>query len=169
MHDIIQVFEVDLSPEEARALSADPRALEEALGTAVAADRVHLVDPVVLADIGLAAYLVEGEGARAEAVSVDKTRLDKVRKPVMLLLPGALTEPAALRVAPPLTHLGEYPLLEGRPAEDPIRTSSAEGLIAGTPPRADDPATDRRASGYVALIAVAVALVVALIVWLVAI
>ncbi|WOI55481.1 hypothetical protein [Palleronia sp. LCG004] len=169
MNDIIRVFSIDLPPEEAARFARDAKALESALGVAVPPDRVQVVEPAALADIGLANYLVEGEGAKADAVAIDRSRLEKIRMPILLILPDAIKGPVTLRPAPPLELLGEYPLEEARGSDGAIRARSAEGPVAGPPPRTDDATTDRRASGYVAVAALVVALLIAAIVWLVAI
>ncbi|MBJ3761377.1 hypothetical protein ILP92_01245 [Maribius pontilimi] len=164
----IQVFRVDLPPDKAAEMANDPAALEAALGVVPDLDKLHLIDPKALADIGLSGYLAEGEGAKAEAVAVDKTRLDMVRTPVLLLLPGATRPDDALVVRDPLVHLGDYPLEEARPADGDLLTPSAEGLIAGTPPRPVKTVNDKRVSGMVAMVALAVAFLVAFVMYLVA-
>lgn len=166
--ETVHVFTVDLPPEEARALAADGALLSDALGgIEVEPDRAEIVDPEALAEIGMAAYLAEGEGVSAEALDGDRARLDALAGPVLILRPRAVSRTISVRK--PLTLIGSYPLERARPAGEAIRSTSAEPLATGAPP-AEDPTgrRDKRASGVVAMVALAVALFVAFIVWLVA-
>lgn len=164
----LRVFRVEGTADDAAALVRDTAALQRAFGADIATDRVQIVEPTALAGIGLSAYLVEGEGVDAAAISPDAARLDAVKGPILLLLPRAVPPGTTLSPQAPLVHLGDYPLASARPGDGPIRTSSAEGLISGAPPQTTDPGTQRRTSGMVALAALAVALLVAFVVWFVA-
>jgi len=164
----VQVFRVDLPPEQAAQMLDDPAALETALGVVPARDRIQLIDPSVLAGIGLANYLAEGEGIAPETLAPDKTRLDQVRTPVLLLLPGATPVGQPVTPVAPLTHLGDYPLVATRGAEGRIETDSARGQQAAPPPEEPAAPNEKRQSGMVAMVALAVALLIALIMVIVA-
>ncbi len=166
--ETVHVFAVDLPLDEARALAGDGARLSEALGgIEVEPDRAEAVDPRALGDFGLSGYLVEGEGVSADAILSDEPMLDAVRGPVLVLRPRAVSQTPSAR--PPLTHLGAYPLERARPAGEPLRAASAEGSAAGLPPEPEERArTNRRASGLVAMAALAVALLVAFVMWAIA-
>lgn len=159
--EILHLFTFDGTVEEARTLIAEPARFTDALGGEVVPDRVEVIEPRVLADLGLSAYLVEGHGAAAAAVSPDAMRLDRTGGPVILLLPRAAKGP--LEARPPLLHLGSYPLEQATPAGAPVRSASAQGETTGPAP--DPHKANRRAQGYVALVAILVALLVVLVVW----
>ncbi len=166
--ETIHVFSVDLALPQARALAEDEAALSAALGgIAVDVSRAEAIDPRGLAEYGLSGYLTDGEGASADAVLPDEPRLDAATGPVLVLRPRAVR--AAPDPEPPLTLLGRYPMEAARPAGAPIRAASAEGSAAGTPPSPEERTrSERRASGLVAMAALAVALLVAFIVWAIA-
>ncbi len=167
--EIVHVFSVELPMPEAARLADDGARLSQALGgVEVEPDRAEAIDTRALGDIGLSGYLVDGEGVSADAILKDEPKLDAVQGPALVLRPRAI---AAGEVAaqPPLVHLGSYPLERARPAGEPIRAASAEGLATGMPP---DPVEGdrgrRRASGIAALVALAVALLVAFVMWAIA-
>lgn len=166
--ETVHVFAVDLPMPEAERLAGDGQRLSEALGgIEVEPDRAEAVDTRGLAEYGLSGYLTEGEGVSADAILHDEPKLDAVKGPVLILRPRAVTERP--RPQAPLSHLGSYPMESARPAGAPIRSASAEGVATGLPP---DPAegvkSNRRASGIVAMAALAVALLVVVIVWAIA-
>ncbi|EKE43724.1 hypothetical protein OCGS_2058 [Oceaniovalibus guishaninsula JLT2003] len=130
--------------------------------------RTETVDASALVGVGLSGYLTDGHGASADAVLPDEARLDAQRGPVLILLPGAVSPGDAPVARPPLSHLGSYPLEAAKPADGRLRSASAERTDTAPPPSADPERTDRRNSGRVAMIALAVALLIALIVWLLA-
>ncbi|PZX19556.1 hypothetical protein LX81_00012 [Palleronia aestuarii] len=170
-HDHLHVLRIDLSPADAREMLAERDPVRASLtGPEVDLDRVELVDPADLAGIGLSGYLIEGQGADPEAVRAEAATLDAVRDPVLILLPHAFAEPVeTLYPKAPLSNLGRFPLVAPNTSEGPLRPPSADAPAADTPPpRAEDPASSRRAGGYVAMVALAVALFVAFVVWLVA-
>ncbi|WP_375260537.1 hypothetical protein [Palleronia sp.] len=166
--ETIHVFAVDLSMQETVELAGDGAALSRALG-GVSADpeRAVALDSRSLGDLGLPNYLVEGEGITKESIEPDAGRLMAVKGPVLILRPRAVGQ--SFRPQEPLRHLGSYRLERGTPASVPLRAASAEGSASGVPPAAPPPASrDRRASGMVAMAALAVALLVAFVVWWVA-
>lgn len=166
--ETIHVFAVDLPMREAVEFADDGAALTRALGGVNAEPkRVVALDSRTLGDLGLPNYLVEGEGVTEAAIEQDAATLASVNGPIIILRPRAVGE--AFRPQEPLRHLGSYRLDRGTPPGMPLRAASAESAAAGVPPAAPSPATrDRRASGAVAMAALAVALVVAFVVWWVA-
>lgn len=165
--ETIHVFAVDLPMPEAVELAGDREALSRALGVDAEPGRAAAFDSRALGDLGLSNYLVEGEGVAAESLESDAAMLAKVKGPIIILRPRAIAEPFSPKA--PLRHLGSYRLDRGTPPSMPLRAASAEGSASGVPPAAPTPGTrDRRASGTVAMAALAVALVVTFLVWWVA-
>ena len=166
--ETIHVFAADLSMPEAEELAEDGAALTRALGGVdVEADRVMALNSGALGDLGLATYLVEGEGVTKASLQPDADKLAKVKGPVIILRPRAVSQP--IRPQEPLQHLGSYRLDLGTPPTLPLRAASAEGSASGVPPAAAPPGSrERRAGGAVAMAILAVALLAALAVWWVA-
>lgn len=166
--ETIHVFAVDLSMPETVQLADDGSALSRALGGVNAEPkRVIALDSRALGDLGLPNYLVEGEGVTKESLEGDAVKLASVKEPVIILRPRAVGQ--SFRPQEPLRHLGSYRLDRGTPPGLPLRAASAEGSASGVPPAAPPHGTkSRRASGVVAMAAIAVALVVTFVVWWVA-
>ena len=166
--DTVHVFAVDLPMADVAALADDAGRLSDLLGTHVDASRVEALDTTALADLGLVAYLTDGEGIENGPVRADAGRLNARKGPVLILRPRAVS--ASLTPKPPLEHLGSYRVEAPNRPTDTLRAASAEGSASGVPTEAPRPGqADRRASGRVAMVALLVALLIALIVWLIAI
>lgn len=136
--DTVHVFAVDLPMAEVAALADDPARLADLLGTEIDATRVEALDTTALGDLGLSAYLVEGEGVEGGPVRGDAGRLNGRKGPVLILRTRAATK--ALSPKPPLQHLGSYRTERPTPAVTPLRAASAEGSAAGVPPQHQRPA-----------------------------
>lgn len=161
--DRIRVFSAALSPEEMQrdkallvaALLGDPD-LDPAY--------VELFDVADLSDIGLAGYLNEGLGVPGAALVSDRTRLEALTGPVLILLSKALHgREVRLTPDPRLTLIGTY--TEDRPPVhfEPLPTSAAEGVLNPASPPLPSP---RRPMGAFVLLGLALLLVAAAAVWL---
>ncbi|TRD22435.1 hypothetical protein [Palleronia caenipelagi] len=164
--EMLHVIAVDLPMAEATGLAADAGRLAAALSVAqVDPSRVDVIEAKSMGDLGLVTYVTEGEGAVRDAVRGDAERLNAERGAVMILRPRAVQ--AAVAPQPPLRLLGSYPVVTGKPAGEPVSAASAHGSAAASA-AVDPKKRDKRASGIVAMAALAVALFVAFVMWLVA-
>ncbi|TDL81603.1 hypothetical protein E2L08_05680 [Palleronia sediminis] len=165
--DRVFVFALDLAMAEAERIEGDARRLARLFdGAEIDVGKAHVLDPKALAGLGLAAYLAEGEGVEATAAGRDRSRLDAVQRPVLILRPGAGR--GRVTVGTPASLIGSYPLETALGDTGPVRSTSAEtpDATAAPPPAAPrDGASSRRAGGIVAMIALGVALLITFLVW----
>jgi len=128
---------------------------------------VELVDIADLEGVGLARFLIEGDGASEAQIAADQPRLDALQGQVMVVASGAF-DPAGARLNPDaaVTLVGVY--REDVPGVrfEPLPDAGARGVL--TPPAlpAGPVSKDHRPALYVALAAL-VLLVLLLIVRLI--
>jgi hypothetical protein len=159
----LYVFQAALEPDE---MKRDKASLAPALLGDADLDPayVELFDVADLSDIGLAGYLTEGMGVPETALATDRTKLQAIKGPVLILLSKALHgREVTLTPDPRLSLIGTY--REDRPPVhfEPLPTAAAEGVL--TPPGQPVPALQRPRLAFVLLI-VALALVAVVALWL---
>lgn len=117
-----------------------------------------------LAPLGLALYLVEGQGAEAAQVEPETARLDGLKGHVLVVPSAAVRgDPALLRPDARLTLVGTFDV--DRPAVrfEALPAGGAKGVIGSTAKGG----SDRRAMGIVAMAALAAMLgFMAVMVWI---
>ncbi len=160
---IVRVFAAPQAAPDLR----KPDALRRALGSDnIDVARVDVVDMADLGAMTLPHYLMQAYDIPGDAPGM--AALDGTSGTVLIVPTRALPAPCVLTPAPGLRLLARLTEATAPPAAlDPLRTASAAGLVAGTPP-VDRRRADRKASGYVALSALAFSLLVVLVMWLVA-
>lgn len=125
---------------------------------------VELFDVADLSDIGLAGYLSEGLGVPDTALEADRTLLQGLKGPVLVLLSKALHGRAVtLNPDPRLNLIGTY--AEDRPLVhfEPLPTAATEGVL--TPPSLPSPPPQRPALAF-HFLGLALALVAGVALWL---
>lgn len=133
----VRVFAAALSPQD---LQRDKAALAADLLGDPDLDPayIEIFDVADLSDLGLAAYLTEGQGIPEPTIAPDLDRLEGVTGPVLILLSKALHGRAVtLHPDPRLSLIGTY--AEDRPPVhfEPLPTGAAQGtLTRGAPPDA---------------------------------
>jgi hypothetical protein len=133
----VRVFAIDLPAEEAQAFAADPTAVPRALGTSDL-DPGHIdVFPVSsIAALGLPAFLAEGHGIPADALSADAAKLDALDGHIAVIGAGAFG-PAGhnLTVRPPLRLVGTYRENIPPVSFSPLPAESATGVLGSPGPK----------------------------------
>lgn len=161
-HHTIRVFTLALPPEELIRLREDPVAVAALLGTSQTNPRfIDIFDVADLDTIGLAQYLIDGNGVAEAQIAADRAMLDAVRGPVLILASGAATGTLAPSAA--LTLIGTY--AEDIPPVrfDPLPSPSAQGQTG----QGKAPMSDARMGGIVAtLTLIFMFAFTALVVWL---
>ncbi|QYK41396.1 MAG: hypothetical protein KF887_18850 [Paracoccaceae bacterium] len=171
---VLRVFALALPMSDIRRLTEDVRAVHDRaawlaglLGVATLDPaRVEVFDAADTAEMGLAGYLAEAHAIPGDALRDDRTRLDGLRGPVLILLPGAVGGPATLTPDPRLTLIGAW-LEEGAPPVrfEPLPAGGAKGVIV--PPATRSPRSDARMGGMLAMLALAVMFALtALVIWI---
>lgn len=179
---ILRVFALDMDDDDADRLrnrphGADPMAridpsLRHSKRAAVAAlfglddidpARVELVDTEDLGDLGLAAYLIEGDAAAEGQIAADRARLDGVRGLVVTVPSSAFAlRPVTLRPVPGMFLIGSYaedvPPVRFDPLPDASARRRMQDAAAGAAP------AQRRSAGLVVGAILLAALLVAAIV-----
>ncbi|MBI1417405.1 MAG: hypothetical protein GC146_09295 [Limimaricola sp.] len=103
-----------------------------------------------LAPLGLALYLVEGQGAQAKQVEPETARLDALKGHVLVVPSAAFRGQAALlRPDARLALVGTFDVARPAVQFEPLPAEGAKGVMASPA----NGGTDRRAMGMVALIA----------------
>lgn len=160
---VLRVFTLNLPAAEAVQLPGKADLLAALLGVEVLdAAGVEVFDLADLAGLGLAAYLVEGNGATETQIAADRERLDALTGAVVILHSAAFAGRATrLQPDPRLRLIGTYgedlpPVQFG-----PLPDAAARGLL----PQGRPVATDMRRAARitVALLLIAAVLLVALI------
>ena len=158
----VRVFTLAVAPDDLHRLRADPTAIAALLGTpTINPHYIDLFDVNDIAAIGLAQYLIDGNGVAEPQITADKPTLDAIRGPVLILTSGAAT--GTLTPAPNLTLIGTY--AEDTPPIifEPLPADSAKGLTAQGKP----PMSDARIGGMVATVALIVLFAITgLMIWL---
>ncbi len=146
-----------LAPGSKTAETGVGEALLDLFGTEVDPAMVEVFDVADLADIGLAAYLIDGNGATEAQIEADRARLEAVTG-FVLILHG----PAPHTADPRLNRIGSY--AEDLPAVrfEPLPDASAKGIVSqGKPPK-----SDARIGGMVATVVLLILFVfTALLIW----
>ncbi len=175
----IRVFALSMSDAEASVLdpkanpahpTADdaaptaPQPLARLLGTERIDPEYIEVFPVAdLADLGLAGYLLEGEGADPTGVERDRTRLSALDGWVMLVYSGAFKgEARTLSPVADLTLIGTYDELRPDHTSAPIPSEAAKPYT-GTPTQIPAIPPKGRAGG--SMIVLGLIVVVGLLLW----
>jgi hypothetical protein len=181
---VLRVFALDITPEAADRLrnrpdTDDPLArvdpsLRHADRAAVAAlfglddidpAQVELVETADLGDLGLAAYLIEGDAAAEAQIAADRARLDGLRG-LVVTVPSAAFDlrPVTLRPAPQMTLIGTYAEDVPPVRFDPLPDASARGAVSA--PQAASAPGPRRRAGLLAGMALLAAMVLVVLVLL---
>ncbi len=144
-------------------------ALVAALGLPDDADtgRIDVLDPADMGDMSLPRYLETAYDIPPDAAGL--ADLAKAAGTILVVPSRAFGgQPAVLRPATGVHLLARLTEADAPVAAiEPLRSASAEGLLTGAPP-VDRSRANRKASGYAAMAALAVALLIAFVVWLVA-
>lgn len=140
-HTGVRVFSARLTPDELQRDKA--RLSAELLGDPdLDPAFVEIFDVADLSGVGLAGYLTDGMGVPEAALTADRSRLDALTGPVLILLSKALHGRAAtLAPDPRLTLVGTY--VEDRPPVhfEPLPSATAQGTL--TPDLPTDRAPQR--------------------------
>lgn len=164
---VVRLFRLDMPPEQARFLQAEPAALADKLGvTSLDPDQADVVRIDDLDDLGLAGYLTEGIGVADAAIASDRAMLDALRGYVLVLLSRAFGGQATeIRPGDGVTLLRTYGQVPIDRTGGPIEAESARpGGRARKSPRATR-AQARRIGGSIFAVFM---ILIALIVWAVA-
>jgi len=168
-HGVVRLFTVDLPEAELDDFADDsdvPSALQEALGVdRLNTEFVELFRVSTLEGVGLAGYMVDGLGVAEAEVEEDRTRLEALKGPVLIVLSSAFGGHAAtLTPKPPLRWIGTYTEDRAPVNFKPLPSDSAKGNTGGKAPP-----SDAAMSGRVASIALLVLFaLVAVVVWVAA-
>jgi len=171
----VRVFAARLTPAELVRLrtpmSTDPAPHDTAVLAALlgvdhlAPGQVELFHSDDVAPIGLAAYLTEGTAVAEAQIAADRTRLDALEGPILIVLSAAFGGDAVtLHPDPRLTLIGMY-TAEIQPVRfEPLPGASARGTVLGKVPR--PPMSHARAGGMVATAALLVMFaLLAVVIW----
>lgn len=159
----VRVFTAGLTPDDLR---RDKAALAESLLGDPHLDPafIEIFDLADLSGVGFSAYLTEGLGVPESALALDRSRLDALAGPVLILLSKALHgREVTLTPDPRLTLVGTY--AEERPPVhfEPLPTAAAEGHLA---PQLPPDHTRQRPTAAFLLLGLALVLVAATALWL---
>lgn len=157
------------APEMAALLS--PRRLNGAAGATAAdllglpddqAKQVELINPEDLTGIGLAAYLTDGMGLNAAAVTQDKSSLNALQGPVVLLR-GRVSEGRNQDVVLPrgMSLMGRYEAERSAIGLAPLHSIAASGIgaPAAVPPMGPTP----RSRAWIASLVLGIGVLLALV------
>lgn len=151
---VIRLFALSMTDEEAKALEADPDALNAALGVP-ALDHAHVeLFPVSdLEGVGLAGFLAEGGGVPEAELAADRGKLDKLGGWVLVLYSGAFEgRETTLRPVAMLTLIGTYgsPTPDWR-AKEKVEAETAKPFTA-PPETVKKRPSDAAMSGRIAML-----------------
>ena len=150
---VVRVFALSMTDPEARALSQNPDAIAQALGTDGLLDMNHVeLFPITdLEGVGLAGYLNEGAGVPADALARDRGKLDKLGGWVLVLFSLAFEDRATtLHPASNLTLIGTYGETRTDYSADDTLTSDAAKPNTAPPETVKKRPSDAAMSGRVA-------------------
>lgn len=159
----LRVFTARLTPEDLR---RDKAALVAALLRDPDLDPafVEIFDLADLSGVGLAGYLTEGLGVPDAAVAADRTRLDALQGPVLILLSKALHGRAVtLTPDPRLTLVGTFAEASPPVHFEPLPTAAAKGTLT---PNLPPDRTPQRPTRAFLLLGLALLLVAGVALWL---
>jgi hypothetical protein len=162
---LVRVFALSMDEAEARALSNDATAQAKALGQSDL--NIAFVEVFALSDLdelGLAGYLIEGNGIDPASLEADRAKLKALSGWVLIAYSSAFPD-AGTKLTPSaeLTHIGTY-------AEPGVDWSATEKLVSkaatGTTAPARKKPSDAAMSGRVAtLVLLVLFALVAVMVW----
>ena len=164
----VRVLHLDLPPEAVERFTQMAGTGEWPLKYALGAKRLReaFVDVVSIRDLGempLSRYLSDAYDVQARALGDDRARLDALTGHVLVLPSQAFDATSqTLTISPPLKLIGSY--AEARPAAKGPKVTSKSARGQGSD-GAPGP-TSRGNSGLLKLILAAIALVLALVLWL---
>jgi hypothetical protein len=158
----VRVFTLAVPPDDLHRLRADPTAIAALLGLpTINPHYIDIFDMTDIAAIGLAQYLIDGNGVAQPQIQADKDRLDTIRGPVLILTSGAAS--GTLTPSPQLTLIGTYAEDTPKIIFEPLPADSAKGLTGQGKP----PMSDARIGGMVATVALIVLFALtALFIWI---
>ena len=160
---VLRVFALNLPAAEVARLSGKADLLAALLGVeALDPSAVEVFDLADLAGLGLAAYLVEGNGAAEAPIAADCDQLDALTGAVLILHSAAFEGRATrLHPDPRLRLIGRYGQDLPPALFEPLPDAAAKGLL----PQGRPVATDMRRAARitVALLLIAAVLLVAVI------
>lgn len=130
----LRVFALDMGAPEVQALRAEgPVGLAAFLGVAeVDPGHVEIFDVADLGAVGLAGYLIEGNGLAEAQIAADRGLLEEQRGFVLILYSGAFRGMATtLRPSPRLSLIGAYAEKVDPVHFAPLPFEDADGMMAG--------------------------------------
>lgn len=161
---VLRVFKLNLPAAEVAQLPGKADLLAALLGVeALDAAGVEVFDLADLAGLGLAAYLVEGNGAAEGQIAADRDRLDALTGAVLILHSAAFEGRATrLHPDPRLRLIGTYG--EDLPPVqfEPLPDAAAKGLLPQGRPVTTDMRRAARITAAILLTGAALVLAVAL-------
>ena len=162
---VLRVFTLNLPAAEVAQLPDKADLLAALLGVEVLdAAGVEVFDLADLAGLGLAAYLVEGNGAAEAQIAADRDRLDALTGAVLILHSAAFEGRATrLHPDPRLRLIGTYSEDPPPVRFEPLPDAAARGLL----PQGRPVATDMRRAARItaAILLTGAALVLAVSLW----
>ena len=143
-HDVVRVFALDMSGDEAEAFVHGPGNGKPGLAASLGAgrlvpDQIESFPASDLAGLGVTHYLVDGLGLNPEQVAADRAALDGLRRSI-LILPSAAFADKGITLTPraPLQPIGSYTRLAAAPPVPGPAPASARGQgTAGPDPEPD--------------------------------
>ena len=162
---VIRLFSLSMDAEEVEALRDNAKGLQAALGAEVDAEFVEVFPVSDLEGVGLAGYLIQGNGVSEDQISPDRAKLDRLGGWVLIVFSRAFGDAATtLDPVPALTLIGTY----GEPGTDwrATETVTADSArpYSAPPGTVKKKPSDAAMSGRIAMIAL---LVLGLLTWLV--
>ncbi|MBT0958015.1 hypothetical protein IV417_11515 [Alphaproteobacteria bacterium KMM 3653] len=153
---VLRLFAVDLNAEEAVEFAetgAETGAWQDALGAAALnATFVQVFDLQDLEDLGLPAYLAQGQNIPADQIDQMRGQLDRLDGYVLVVTSGAFAgHPQTLRPSAPLRHIATFfeDIEHARFAPLPYDDTAAQSADTAPAPK---PRSDAAMSGRVAMI-----------------
>ncbi len=144
----IRVFTLELPPSDVTSLQ-DPKGDAPSTGAAVAhllgldwldEDFIEIFDIDDLETLGLAGYLVQGNGVSKDDIAPDVSRLSALTGPVLIVYSGAFgDEPAVLKPARALEYVGLYQEERSKVAFTPLPSKAAKEMISPSVPNSSNP------------------------------
>ena len=163
---LVRLFSIDLPAEEIDKLR-EPE-LAQALGVdALDIDQIDLFTIEDLKGLGLVGYMTEGLGIAEAELADDRTRLDALKGPMLVVRSAAFKgQSATLTIQAPLRWIGTYAEEHAPVQFEPLPTGGTEGTTA---PAGKPRPSDAAISGRVATVALLLIFIfTAILVWIAA-
>lgn len=142
---LIRLFSIDLPPEEIDKLRAPDLARSLGVET-LDIDQVDLFSVSDLKGLGLVGYMTEGLGIAEADLADDRTRLEALKGPVLIVRSAAFKgQYAVLTSKAPLRWIGTYPEEQAQVKFEPLPDAAAQGTLSPSSGAAPDPG--RRSRG----------------------